>query len=130
MRPNEIKKVLFRYKKAYGQIPDWAEIISEIMPELLEPWLLIRSRAIENGELSRKVKELILLGINLVRNYQAGVETHLRGALDSGASIQEIMETIALSIISSAAPVIYNGPRTLRTELIRRKKIKNYKSIK
>ena len=91
------------------------------MPELLSSWIEIRSKVIADGALTRKVKELILLGINLVRRYPSGVETHMRGALDAGATNDEVMETIATAILSSAAPAIYNGPRALKQELEKRK---------
>jgi AhpD family alkylhydroperoxidase len=122
MKPEDTEKVLLRYKEVYGQVPDWAETISEVMPEFLEPWIQIRSNVIADGALPRKVKELILLGINLVRRYPSGIETHTRGALDAGATKEEVMEAIATAIISSAAPALYNGPRALKTELLKRKK--------
>jgi len=117
MGKQEVERMLLKYKNTYGQVPDWAETISEIMPELLEPWISIRSKVIADGALSRKVKELILLGINLVRRYPSGIETHMRGALDAGATQEEIMEAIATAILSSAAPAMYNGPRALKQEL-------------
>jgi len=122
MKKEDTEKVLLRYKEVYGQVPDWAETIGEVMPEFLEPWIQIRSRVITDGALPRKVKELILLGINLVRRYPSGIETHMRGALDAGATKQEVMEAIATAIISSAAPALYNGPRALKAELLKRKK--------
>ena len=122
MKQEDTEKVFLRYKEVYGQVPDWAETISEVMPEFLEPWIQIRSRVITDGALPRKVKELILLGINLVRRYPSGIETHMRGALDAGATKEEVMEAIATAIISSAAPALYNGPRALKAELLKRKK--------
>ena len=115
-----VEQLLARYKKTYGQVPDWAETVSQIMPELLGPWIEIRSKVIADGALSRKVKELILLGINLVRRYPSGVQTHMRGAMESGATEDEIMETIATAILSSAAPAMYIGPRALKEELKKR----------
>jgi AhpD family alkylhydroperoxidase len=122
MEAKDVAKVLLKYKDVYGQVPDWAETISEVMPEFLEPWLQIRSKVIADGALPRKVKELILLGINLVRRYPSGIETHTRGALDAGATKEEVMDAIATAIISSAAPALYNGPRALKAELLKRKK--------
>ncbi len=122
MEAQDVAKLLLKFKNAYGQVPDWAETISELMPELLEPWLQIRSKVIADGALPRKVKELILLGINLVRRYPSGIETHLRGALDAGATQEEVMEAIATAILSSAAPAMYSGPRALKAELLKRKK--------
>ncbi len=122
MEPEEVKNLLAQYKKAYGKVPEWAETVSQIMPELLEPWLKIRSLVIADRVLPRKTKELILLGINLVRRYPSGMETHLRGAMDAGATKEEIMEVVATAILSSAAPAISKGGTALRAELERRKK--------
>jgi AhpD family alkylhydroperoxidase len=121
MKKKEVQQLLLKYKKAYGQVPDWAETISQFMPELLEPWLGLRSQVMVDGALPRKVKELILVGINLVRRYPSGVENHLRAAMDAGATKEEVMETIATAILSSAAPVMYSGPRALKAEIERRK---------
>jgi AhpD family alkylhydroperoxidase len=120
MEKKDADRMLKRYKEAYGRVPDWAETISKIMPDFLGPWLDMRSKVIADGALPRKMKEMILLGINLVRRYSPGIETHLRGALDAGATKEEIMETIATAVLSSAAPAMYNGPRALNEELKKR----------
>ena len=122
MEAEEVKKLLLKYKKVYGQVPDWAETVSQVMPELLEHWLGIRSKVMVDGALSRKIKEFILLGINLVRSYPPGIETHMQGAMEAGATKEEIMEVIATAILSSAAPAMFNGPRALKAELEKRKK--------
>ena len=116
----DVELLLQKYREAYGRVPDWAETVSQIMPDLLGPWIEMRSKVIADGALPRKMKEMILLGINLVRRYPSGIETHLRGALDAGATKEEIMETIATAVLSSAAPAMYNGPRALKEELKKR----------
>ena len=121
MEEKEIKNLLLQYKNTYGEVPDWAETVSQIMPELLGPWLGIRSQVMVDGALPRKMKELILLGINLVRRYPSGVENHLKAALEAGATKEQVMETIATAILSSAAPAMYSGPRALKAELEKRK---------
>ncbi len=57
MEAEEVKKLLLKYKKAYGQVPDWAETVSQVMPELFEHWLGIRSRVMVDGALPRKIKD-------------------------------------------------------------------------
>jgi len=120
MKSEEIDQVLSKYKEMFGEVPGWAEIYSQFMPEVLEPWLDIRSKALSDGALPRKMKELILLAINLVRIYPTGVESHLKNAMDLGATHDEIMETIMTAVLSSAAPAMYNGPRALKEELKKR----------
>ena len=121
MEEEEIRRILSVYKNSYGQVPDWAETVGQIMPELLEPWIKIRLLVMADGALPRKTKELVLLGINLVRRYPSGIENHLRNALDYGATKDEVMEVIATAVLSSAAPAIFNGPRALKAELEKRK---------
>ena len=48
----------------------------------------------EDGTLSVKVKELIVLGILASRGLQYGVEAHMRRALDYGATREELFEAI------------------------------------
>jgi AhpD family alkylhydroperoxidase len=121
MEAEEIKQILSQYEKSYGQVPDWAETVGEVMPGLLEPWIKIRLQVMADGALPRKVKELVLLGINLVRRYPSGVENHLRAAMNAGATKEEVMEVIATAVLSSAAPAMFNGPRALKAEMEKRK---------
>ncbi len=111
MKPEEL---LEKAEKIYGHPSDWTQILSELMPDMLESWLDIRQHVADDGVLSRKIKEFILIGINLVRRYPSGVENHMRKALEHGATKEEIMEVIATAVISSSAPAIINGPRVLK----------------
>src|SRR5262245_37755130 len=53
----------------------------------------------EEGTLSVKVKELIVLGILASRGLQYGVETHMRRALDYGATKEELFEAIKAAAV-------------------------------
>ena len=107
-------ELLEKANKIYGNTPDWTQTLAELMPEMLESWLNIRQKVADDGALSRKVKEFILIGINLVRRYPSGVENHMKKALEHGATKEEIMEVIATAVISSSAPAIINGPIVLK----------------
>jgi len=113
MDPDELVE---KARKIYGNSADWTETLAELMPEMLESWLNIRQKVADDGALSRKEKEFILIGINLVRRYPSGIENHMRKALELGATKEEIMEVIATAVISSAAPAIINGPRELKKQ--------------
>ena len=52
----------------------------------------------EDGTLSVKVKELIVLGILASRGLQYGVEAPMRRALDCGATTEELYEAIKAAV--------------------------------
>ena len=47
-----------------------------------------------NSVLPLKVKEMIILAINAVNNYEEGLRVHIKAAMDAGASAEEIFEAI------------------------------------
>ena len=47
-----------------------------------------------DGHLAKKYKELIAIGISLVSNCESCLEWYIKQALDSGATLEEIIETL------------------------------------
>ena len=58
----------------------------------------------KNGELSKKQKELIAIGISVVINCESCMEWHIKQALDDGCSEKEIIEAIEVGIEMSGGP--------------------------
>ena len=58
----------------------------------------------KNGELSKKNKELIAIGISVVNNCESCMEWHIKQAIDDGATEKEIIETIEVGIEMSGGP--------------------------
>ena len=56
------------------------------------------------GELSKKQKELIAVGISVVINCESCMEWHIKQALDDGATENEIIEAIEVGIEMSGGP--------------------------
>jgi AhpD family alkylhydroperoxidase len=67
----------------------------------------------EEGTLSVKVKELIVLGILASRGLQYGVEAHMRRALDYGATKEELFEAIKAAAVSGGGVAYSVGVRAL-----------------
>ena len=68
----------------------------------------------EEGTLSVKVKELIVLGILASRGLQYGVEAHMRCALDYGATREELFEAIKAAAIPGGGVAYSVGIRALQ----------------
>jgi AhpD family alkylhydroperoxidase len=68
----------------------------------------------EDGTLSVKVKELIVLGILASRGLQYGVEAHMRRALDYGATKEELFEAIKAAAVPGGGVAYSVGIRALQ----------------
>jgi AhpD family alkylhydroperoxidase len=68
----------------------------------------------EEGTLSVKVKELIVLGILASRGLQYGVEAHMRRALDYGTTKDELFEAIKAAAVPGGGVAYSVGVRALQ----------------
>src|SRR2546427_6299010 len=68
----------------------------------------------EDGTLSVKVKELIVLGILASRGLQYGVEAHMRRAIEYGATQEELFEAIKAAAVPGGGVAYSVGVRALQ----------------
>lgn len=57
-----------------------------------------------DGQLSKLQKELIAIGISIVIDCESCMEWHIKQALDSGASTDQILESIEVGIEMGGGP--------------------------
>ena len=68
----------------------------------------------EEGTLSVKVKELIVIGVLASRGLQYGVEAHMRRAIDSGATKEELFEAMKAAAVPGGGVAYSVGVRALQ----------------
>jgi AhpD family alkylhydroperoxidase len=68
----------------------------------------------EEGTLSVKVKELVVIGVLASRGLQYGVEAHMRRALDYGATREELFEAIKAAAVPGGGVAYSVGVRALQ----------------
>jgi len=68
----------------------------------------------EDGALSVKVKELIVLGVLASRGLQYGVEAHMRRAIAHGATKEELFEAIKAAAVPGGGVAYSVGVRALQ----------------
>src|SRR5437763_13727785 len=91
---------------------DWA---AELDPAYAAARTEVRRLSVgEDGTLSVKVKELIVLGILASRGLQYGVEAHMRRALDYGATKDELFEAIKTAAVPGGGVAYSVGIRALQ----------------
>lgn len=65
------------------------------------------------GALSRKVKELIMIGICCALMRHRGIRLHIERALTVGATPQEVLEAMEVAAIPGGMPGLWEGVDTL-----------------
>ena len=68
----------------------------------------------EEGTLSVKVKELVVIGVLASRGLQYGVEAHMRRALDYGATKEELFEAMKAAAVPGGGIAYRVGIRALQ----------------
>lgn len=64
----------------------------------------LHKKAVDDGELSRKVKELMALSISIVMGCDGCIAYHTHDAVQAGANRQELLETIAVGVMMGGGP--------------------------
>lgn len=85
--------------------------LREMIPEVYRGFAATSSAALADGELSRKVKELIAMAIGVVHGCDGCIASHARGAVRAGATKAEAAEAIGVSILMHGGPATIYGAR-------------------
>ena len=96
--------------KAYDKI---AELDPEYAKHLAA--LFVDGTFGRDGALTRKTKELIMVGITCALNRPRGVRLHSERALKLGASPREVLEAVEVAAIPGGMPGLWLGVETLDT---------------
>lgn len=107
-------EVLRFFEQVYGEVPEWVQKMDHFSPQALEYYTKLRSAIMTDGAISKKHKELILVGINAARRYERSMLYHTKGAIDSGATIAEIADVLSVCVISRGIPAWLTGVNALQ----------------
>lgn len=64
----------------------------------------LHKKAMDDGALSRKVKELMALAISIVVGCEGCIAYHTHDAVQAGANREELLETIAVGVMMGGGP--------------------------
>ena len=69
-----------------------------------QAFLGMEKAAYSDGSLSKKIKELIAVGISVVINCESCMEWHIKQAAKSGATYEEILEALEVGMEMGGGP--------------------------
>jgi AhpD family alkylhydroperoxidase len=85
-----IQQALQEYKEGLGEF-------ARHLPQVAEEYMRFTAACFAEGELSQKVKHLIGVALGVYTNDEYCIVYHTKGAVDLGATDQEVLEAAAVT---------------------------------
>ncbi len=97
------------YSKQYNDLIKLMGEMGTKIPDIMGGFSKMHTANSVDGALSSKTKELIALGIAITIRCEGCIVCHVNDALNSGASGDEIMETIGVAVLMGGGPSVVYG---------------------
>lgn len=78
--------------------------LGKACPDVMGAFGTLHHASVKEGALSTKAKELMCVGISVSIRCNDCINAHVKGAIDAGASREEISEAIGVAILMSGGP--------------------------
>lgn len=78
--------------------------LAEKLPAPMSGFARLHRKAVEEGALSAKVKEMMALAISIVVGCEGCIAYHVHDAVRAGATRQELLETIGVALLMGGGP--------------------------
>ena len=87
--------------------------LGALLPDVVASYAALHRASMSDGALSSKTKELIALAIAITRECDGCIASHARGAARRGATVDEVAETVGVTVLMNGGPGTVWGPRAL-----------------
>jgi AhpD family alkylhydroperoxidase len=102
------------YSEQAKAVFDFIGTLSKENPGVAEGFVKMHHATGEDKALSVKTKELIALGISITIRCEGCIACHVQGALQAGATKDEIVETIGVAVVMGGGPSIVYGDKAYK----------------
>lgn len=82
--------------------------------EVYKSFVDMEQKTFQNRKLDKKTKELIAIGISIIKNCESCLEWHIHEALKDGANEDEIIEAIEIGIEMGGGPATVSSRFALK----------------
>jgi len=97
------------YSEYFHFLQESQKKLMKELPGPMNGFAQLHKETTKEGALSTKIKELIALGIGIAVRCDGCISYHVHDAIKSGASREEIIETIGVAILMGGGPSMVYG---------------------
>jgi len=101
------------HSKHYNDLTRLMKELGTQIPSTIKGFNELHKASTAEGVLTSKTKELIALGIAITVRCDGCIAFHVHDALNSGASSEEIVETIGVAVMMGGGPALMYGCEAL-----------------
>jgi len=94
------------YVRKHKELETVLRSLGGASPEMMEHFGKLHRSTCKSGEVPNKYKELIALGIAISIRCNECISYHMNDAIRAGATDQEILETINVSVLMGGGPAL------------------------
>jgi AhpD family alkylhydroperoxidase len=102
----KIEKIIADRKIAHGALVKRSPVYRSFLD--------LEEKAFSSGDLDKKYRELVAVGISIVINCESCLEWHIREALDSGATEQQVVEAVEVGMEMGGGPATVSSRFALK----------------
>lgn len=106
MANNEFNKKLEDFAKEFGELLDPVDFLKDASPEVCDTFLKLHELTLNDGNISKKMKFFIHAAITAALHDRDATIMHIKGAINAGASKDELLE-VAFTLIPVAGMPSY-----------------------
>ncbi|MBN1132225.1 MAG: carboxymuconolactone decarboxylase family protein [Bacteroidales bacterium] len=100
-----------KYSVQAKSVFDFIGTLSKENSKIAEGFVTMHKATASDSALTAKTKELIALGIAITIRCEGCIACHVQGALQAGATKEEIVETIGVAVVMGGGPSIVYGDK-------------------
>lgn len=101
------------YPEYYRHLHQLVSLLAARLPGPMASFASLHAATVADGALSTKSKELIALGIAIAVRCDGCISYHVHDATASGATKEEIVETIGIAVLMGGGPAMLYGAEAL-----------------
>jgi AhpD family alkylhydroperoxidase len=102
------------FKDQAKDVSNFIGTLSKENPKIAEGFVTMHKASGEDKALSGKHKELQALAIAIAIRCEGCIACHVQGALEAGATQEEIVETIGVAVVMGGGPSIVYGDKAYK----------------
>lgn len=101
------------YPEKYHRLQSLAVKLSTEIPGAMKGFGQLHVKSLEEGALSKKVKELMALAISITNPCAGCISYHVHDALKAGATHAEVLDAIGVAVMMGGGPGLVYGCEAL-----------------
>ncbi len=92
------------YIENYQHLEEGLTRLGQDLPGPMSGFARLHRKSIEDGALSRKVKEMMAVAISIVVGCEGCIAYHVHDAVEAGATRAELLEAVSVGLMMGGGP--------------------------